>query len=433
MARDTHEHDRVTAHLDGEDERLRTVTTDLLGFDTQNPPGETAEAIDWLESHLSDAGIATDRVVADPSKPNLLATLPGRTDRTLLLNAHLDTVTFDPAAWDHDPLGEDAGDRIYGRGATDMKGPLAAMVNVLQSFARTGVEPPVDITLAVVGDEEVPGDAGVSALVEEESFSGDGCVIGETTSVPGRHSVSVADRGSIWLTLGADGRAAHGSRPMAGANAIDRLCAAVGDVRSALEERRLESDPAMDEIVEQSIEFYSQSMPEADAERLFRCPTVNLGRVEGGESINTVPESATARIDIRFVAGISPESLLTEIREALQDHPSVSIAEVTSSQGTFEAADGRIVDATAEAAESVLDTRIYRRSATGGGDAKTLRRAGIPTVEFAVGSDTAHGIDEYITMDALRANARIFTQLPYRFAEFDIEEGSEAIDPPNKG
>ncbi|MFB6076772.1 MAG: M20 family metallopeptidase [Candidatus Nanohaloarchaea archaeon] len=301
-------------------------------------------------------------------------------------------MSFDPGAWDHDPLGEVAENRIYGRGATDMKGPLAAMVHVLLSYARADVDPPLDLMLAVVSDEEVPGDAGVSALVERGELSAAGCVIGETTSVPGRHSVSVADRGSIWLTL-----------------------------QATLEARRLEPEPAMAEIVAESIAFYAQSMDRADAERLFQYPTVNLGRFDGGESVNAVPESATARLDIRFVAGVSPKPLHALVREFIDDHPAVSIVETSSSQGTYERPGSPIVEATAVTAESVLGASISRRSATGGGDAKTLRGAGIPTVEFAVGSDTAHAVDEYISIEALRTNARVFAELPYRFAELETE------------
>jgi len=74
-------------------------------------------------------------------------------------------------------------------------------------------------------------------------------------------------------------------------------------------------------------------------------------------------------------------------------------------------------EAVSAAAESVTGERVYRRSATGGGDAKKLRRAGIPTVEFALSTDTAHAVDEYTTLDVLADNARIYASLPYAFAE----------------
>jgi len=103
-------------------DRVVDIATDLLAIDTQNPPGDVRPAIEYVEELLSAAGFEAERVATDPAKPNLIATLPGESDRTLLYNGHVDTVPFDREAWDRDPLGERDGDRIYGRGATDMKG-----------------------------------------------------------------------------------------------------------------------------------------------------------------------------------------------------------------------------------------------------------------------------------------------------------------------
>ncbi|ELZ71887.1 M20 peptidase [Haloferax volcanii DSM 14919] len=95
----------------------------LVGHDTQNPPGDTRDLASWVESFLADLGLDAERVTSDPRKPNLVATLPGATDRTLVLLGHLDTVPFDAGEWTRDPLGERAGNRLYGRGATDERTP----------------------------------------------------------------------------------------------------------------------------------------------------------------------------------------------------------------------------------------------------------------------------------------------------------------------
>jgi len=123
-------------------------------------------------------------------------TLPGASDRTLLYNGHLDTVPFDADVWSFDPLGERVDDRLYGRGATDMKGAVAAMLFAIRAFTETDIEPPVDLAFAFVSDEEVGGDAGLPALLEADRLEADACVIGEPTCEVGRHSVTVADRGA---------------------------------------------------------------------------------------------------------------------------------------------------------------------------------------------------------------------------------------------
>jgi len=397
-------------------ERLFELAETLLGVETQNPPGETRALADRIQTLFDDLGLDTRTVATDPAKPNVIATLPGETDRTLLYNGHLDTVPFDRSAWTYDPLGERDGDRLYGRGATDMKGPLAAMVHAVEVFVETEAVPPVSLAFAIVSDEETGGSAGVSTLLGSEAFDAvdpDGCLIGETTCSGDQHSITVADRGSIWLTLRADGEAAHGSRPMLGTNAIDRLWDAIETVRSRLPARELELPDDVRPIIDESIAYYEPTMGATTARELFEHPSVNLGTIEGGDSVNTVPSTASARLDVRLTAGVETRTVLSEIRDCLTACPSVSIADVSWSVGTYEPLDSPLVEAVAETAAAVTGERIYRRSATGGGDAKKFRNAGIPTAEYAFGTDTVHAVDEYTTEEALARNAEVYARLPY--------------------
>ncbi len=409
--------DTVTAFLDDHRQALVDQTQELVAVDTQNPPGETTSLAANLETTLSELGLDTEHIVADPAKPNLLATLHGKSERTLLYNGHLDTVPFDAEAWAHDPLGERDGDRLYGRGATDMKGAVAAMILTARAFAETETTPPVTLQFALVSDEETGGAAGLPTLLSRRNLQADGCVIGEKTCEQGRHSVTVADRGSIWLTLAATGTAAHGSRPMLGENAIDRLYGAVERIRTDFGTERLDLKPALDPIVDESVGYYAPRLGESEARELFTYPTVNLGTIEGGESINSVPQSARARVDIRLAPAVDTERILGRIRKCVDGCPGITIEDVDWSVGTYEPPDSPLVEAVAETAEAVTGERIYRRSATGGGDAKTLRNAGIPTVEFGLGTDTAHAVDEYTTVEALAGNAAVYATLPFVFAD----------------
>ncbi len=384
---------------------------DLLAVDTANPPGDTREIVDLIESWLAPLGVETERFAADPAKPNLIVTVPGERDRTLLFNGHLDTVPFDADEWSFDPLGERVDDRVYGRGATDMKGALASMLVVLRAYAE-GPSPPVTLQFAFVSDEEVGGDAGLPALLEAGKLDADACVIGEPTCEAGRHSVTVADRGSIWLTLSASGTAAHGSRPVLGDNAIDRLYGAVETMRERFGTVELDLDPAMAAIVDESVAYYAPTMGEATARELFRYPSINLGVFEGGEAVNSVPQRARAEIDIRLTAGVDTSAMLAAIRDCADDCEGITVADVSWSLGTAEPIDGPLVEAVASTAADVTGDRIYRRSATGGGDAKLLRNRGVPTVEFALGTDTVHAVDEYTTVDALLGNAAVYARLP---------------------
>lgn len=405
-------------YLDERAESVVSIAERLLSFDTSNPPGHTRDVVDWLEERFEDLGLPTERHSVDPAKPNLVVTLAGEHgDRTLTLNGHLDTVPYDANEWSYDPTGERVGGRLYGRGATDMKGPIASMVGAVEAFVETGTTPPIDLEVVLVGDEETGGDAGLRALLEAGAIASDGCVIGEPTCERDRHSVTVADRGSIWLTLEARGRAAHGSRPALGLNAIDRLYDAITQLREQFGRRTIAIEPEMKPIIEESVEYYAPIMGEREAREMFDRPTINLGTIEGGEAINSVPQYARARIDIRLTAGVDTQVVLADIRACVDGCEGVTLTDVSWSLGTYEPIDSPLVDATVAAAEGAIGDRVYRRSATGGGDAKRLRRADIPAVEFALGTETVHGVDEYITVDGLVRNALTYVALPRELAD----------------
>ena len=411
--------------VDPSTEDITDLTLELLSHDTSNPPGETADIVDFVQTDAESAGLQTERITVDPAKPNLLVRVPGESARTLLYLGHLDTVPFDEREWRHDPLGERVDDRLYGRGATDMKGPAAALLSTVRQFAETETTPPVSLMLALVSDEEVAGEAGLPAVLEKLEARGtvadiDACVIGETTTDEEHYSVTVADRGSIWLTLTATGTAAHGSRPVLGENAIDVLYGAVETIRERFGSRPLDIPAEVEPIIEDSIAYYSPAMGEERARELFAEPSLNLGTIEGGESINSVPATAQAEIDIRLSPGVQTPSLLGDLRDCVADCEGIEVSAVSWSIGTYEPPDSAFVEAVASVARDVTGERIYRRSATGGGDAKKLRNAGIPTVEFAVGTDTVHAVDEYTTVDALAENAAIYTQFPYAYADQSV-------------
>ena len=398
-------------------DRLAETLETLVGFDTQNPPGETADSVAFLERELHATGLATERLRCAPGKPNLAAFDPDRPAPELVFHGHLDTVPFDASAWTVDPLGERDGDRLYGRGAVDMKGALAAMVETARASAESDVDPALPIGFAFVSDEEVAGENAALSVLDLFADRPPACVIGEQTGTPERPSVAAADKGSIWLRLEATGTAAHGSRPPVGENAIDRLSGAIDRLRTSLSAIEFDLEPAGAALLEDSVAYYAPAMGRSTARRLFERPTVNLGEFAGGESINSVPASASAAVDIRLTAGVAIEPICERVRSLLAAESGVRIRSLESTAGTVEPPDSPLVSASVAAAADATGQRVFRRSATGGGDAKRLRNAGLSAVEFAVGADMAHAVDEWTTVDALVATAHAYTVLPSLFAE----------------
>jgi succinyl-diaminopimelate desuccinylase len=405
--------ERVAGALRDHPDELLATTRRLVAADTQNPPGETRAPAEWLMDELEGLGLDCERFCVDPEKPNLVATLPGERASTLLYNGHLDTVPFDASEWSHDPLGEVVDDRLYGRGATDMKGAIGAMVQVARAFVRTGTTPPVTLQFAFVSDEEVAGDAGLSTRLKTNRLDPDACVIGEATGRPDVNSIAVGDRGLVWPTVSVEGQAAHGSRPMFGTNAIDRLYEYVDTCRTRLAEFEVPTEPFDDQVIDESIAYYAHQMSEDAATALFRHPTVNLGRIEGGEAVNSVPVRAEASLDLRFLPSVDPEDVLAELRDCTFGQEGATVGDITWTEGTYTEPTTDLVRAATEAAEATFSTPVYRRFATGSGDAQAFREQGIPTIEFATGTGTVHATDEYTSREKLLENALAYARLPF--------------------
>ena len=406
----------MTAEYTPDEEELVTLTSDLLAFDTQNPPGDTRDIIEWIAAYLGEADIPSTIIAEDPAKPNIVAQLPGKRPERLLFLGHVDTVPYAENDWTFAPLGERVYDRVYGRGATDMKGPLAAMLSVFRFFAQSEEQPPVTLELAAVSDEEIGGDAGLPAVLETDAIDPTACIVGETTCGGGRYSLSIADRGSIWMTLRATGEAAHGSRPMFGDNAIDRLYQAIEQIRTEVGNQAVPVPEAVEPIVAESIEYYSNIVGEKEAAALFRTPTINLGTMTGGDAINSVPADAVAELDIRVPPGTETTEILDDLRVCIDGCEGIVVEDVSWSIGSYVDPDEPIVRSVVKTTERVANVDLTRRSSTGGSDAKRLRNRGIPAIEFAFGTATVHGVDEYITTDALAQNAAVYWALPEAIA-----------------
>ena len=212
---------RLDEHIDANEQRLVDTALNLLAFDTQNPPGDTADIVEYIRRELATVGLETTQV-GDDIAPGVVGWFPTQPDPDFLFLGHLDTIPFDSDQWSVDPLGERDGNIVYGRGATDMKGAVAAMLSVAHALEATAETAP-DVGFVFTSDEETGGKAALTEALDTFETPPEACLIGEMSGTPDRPSVAIADKGSIWLKLQSNGDPAHGSRPVLGANAIDIL------------------------------------------------------------------------------------------------------------------------------------------------------------------------------------------------------------------
>lgn len=315
----------------------------LIRFDTTNPPGNEAECVRWIKA-LCDAVGAPTRVLAkDPSRPNLLARLPGRgVAPPILLQGHVDVVTTEGQSWRHDPFGADLIDgEIWGRGALDMKGGVAMMLSAFLRLAESNDPPPGDVLLCVLADEENLSTYGARFIVEEhpQLFDGVKHALGEfgaaRTELAGlrTYPIQVAEKQVCWMRATIRGAGGHGSIPMRGG-----AMAKLGALLSALDARRLPVH--VTEVPRSMIETLATALPEggqglADAlldpqrtdatldmlgeasktlDPMFH-NTVNATVVRGGGKTNVIPSELQLDLDGRLLPGETADDLFRELRE----------------------------------------------------------------------------------------------------------------------
>jgi len=360
---------------------------DLIRIPSVNPdndPGTDQSGEEtlarWLAEWLEGLGAVVDLEMICAGRPNLIARFAPRDGRPrVLLGPHLDTVGVSGMVID--PFGGGIRDeRVWGRGACDTKGPMAAMLWALQVNRELLRELPVAVDfVAFMGEES--GQWGSKDFAMRHAADYQFAVIGEPTSL----NVVHATKGSLWATLRATGRAAHSSMPECGDNAILKLT-------RALDVLDRELRPALD----------SYQHP------VLGGSTLNIGVIRGGSRPNIVPDLAEAEIDIRVTPALALEGgALRLLEQVLHDHRlPVEIVRPHENPPMETPPDHPMIARLMAAGEGVVATGAPWFS-----DAAHLAAAGVPAVCVGPGAiEQAHTADEFIEVRALRAGAEFFSR-----------------------
>lgn len=351
---------------------------DLVAIDSVNPSlssgarGE-AEIARRIARELDAIGLQVDIREAAPGRPNVVGVLNGRAPgRSLMLCGHTDTVGVSGMQQPFTPRVRDG--RLYGRGAQDMKGGLAAMIGAARRIAEGGGLARGRVIVAAVVDEE-HASIGADALVS--TWRADAAVVTEPTGL----EVAVAHKGFQWVALETRGRAAHGSRPLDGRDAILRM----GRVLARLE----------------SLDRHLQR---GTAHPLLGTASLHASIIDGGHELSSYPARAALQYERRTLPGEASDVALTEA--------TAIIADLTREDPEFEA-EARLVfgrDAYEIDAASELPALLVNAARTAGcaatiagmtfwTDAAILGAAGIPSVLFGPGGAGLHSIEEYVIVD----------------------------------
>ncbi len=386
----------------------------LVRAASPNPPGSTravaAVAAAILREHVPDAEIALHEPA--PGVVNLAARVCGAgPGRRVVLNGHLDTYPVGPAAaWTAAQTGERRGDRLYGRGAADMKGGIAASIVAFAGLAATRAHWRGEVALTLAGDEESMGPLGTRWLLDHVPWAtGDAVLIGDAGSP---RVLRFGEKGFLWITVEASGRPAHGAHVHLGDNAIDRLRGAL-DRLSALRDLRPDA-PAAVAVAIAASKPISEPLAGAGEAAVLSALTVNVGRIEGGTSPNLVPAKASAAVDIRVPVGLAIETVEDALRRAL-DGPGLTTTILRRFAPNHTDPGHPFVHACAGVARAVTGADVAVNMRVGGSDARWFRMGGVPTIVYGPTPHGMGGPDEFVLVGELDQVARV-----HALTAFDI-------------
>ncbi|MGL6279374.1 MAG: M20/M25/M40 family metallo-hydrolase [Gaiella sp.] len=306
----------------------------LLRLDTVNPPGNETTAAEVIAGYLARHGIESTLVAREPHRANLVARLSGGAGPSLMLTGHTDTVLADPESWSRSPWSGDLVDgEVWGRGALDMKGHVAAAVVAFASLARERAELPGDVVLLIVADEEVGNDYGMSWVVRTHpdvvrtdwavnEGGGERCVLGDRVF----YLCSIGEKRTAPFRIRLHGRSGHASDPFTADNALLKA----GPVLDAL--ARLRLPQRLIPEVEAFLEVVLGEVPplELALERVraidplagellapLLAATLSPTMVEASRQRNVIPAACTIEVDCRLLPGTPTEEMEALLRAGI--------------------------------------------------------------------------------------------------------------------
>ena len=256
-----------------------------------NPPGDELPIAEYVASTLDGFGLEVELVRHGPNRASVLARLKGRgTKPGLLYNGHLDTVPVGAQEWIHDPFSaKTAEGKIWGRGAVDMKGGLAALMAAAKALAGARLPLSGDFIMAATAGEETDSQGAMAIAARSDLRPLQAVIIAEPTN----NGVYVAEKGALWLELTTHGKTAHGATPELGRNAVMMMWKLIGEL--------------------EKLEIPHEEHP------MLGSFTRSINTIAGGMKTNVVPDNCVVTVDMRTVPGQDHLAILRRIEDLIED------------------------------------------------------------------------------------------------------------------
>jgi succinyl-diaminopimelate desuccinylase len=360
----------------------RALTRELLAFNTINPPGLERACARHLGGLLESAGFRLAYHEFAEGRTSLIAQIGGDADKPpLCFTGHIDTVPLGHAHWSHDAFaGETDGDRMYGRGSTDMKSGIAAFIAAAIELAPRLARSP-GLTLVITAGEEI-GCEGAKFLADHKLLERAGAIV---IAEPTANYPYVGHKGLAWFEIETTGVTAHGSMPEVGDNAILKMARVIGD----LEKFRFP----------------------VDNHAVMGKPTLNVGTIHGGLNTNSVPDEARITVDTRTVPGIDHVRLCKSL-ESLVAPRGAKVRRIVDTPSLYTEPANQWVQEVFEACTPFLGERPTPKTITFSTDGADLKRGyggTVPAVILGPGEPKlAHQTDEWCSMRRIEESVELF-------------------------
>ncbi|MDG6256294.1 MAG: M20/M25/M40 family metallo-hydrolase [Methanomicrobiaceae archaeon] len=375
------------------------ICADLVRIRSENPPGGTADVIEYIEDFLDRIGIRGLVTRNRDGRCNLVVNSP---DTRLLLCGHVDVVPALADGWTRHPFsGDIEAGCVWGRGSTDMKGGCASILHALRQCANEGAVPRVN--LAFVCDEETGGEFGVRYLLSRNLLSPCDCVIAEPTP---QHCPSIGQKGLCRLRFDFSGEPGHGSLyPHIGVSAVMEAFDLL-EYMKLLNTRTFSGDEELLGIIEDSAGVLEEIFGLSGIGDALRRITFNPGRIEGGEKANIIAQECLLELDIRIPWGCDVEHLLAKIAAQAAR---AAITPLNMAAPSYTPSDTEIVAVTCREIERVTGYTARPIVQWAASDARYLRKAGFDVLEYGPGDlHSLHAIDEQVPISQLESAADVY-------------------------
>lgn len=429
----------ITSELKKSSADIGKFVSQLIQFNTENPV-DNSEIQKFIQEKLNDYGTKVTIHNLNHKAVPLTSSLGEMDDHNFILYGHGDVVPAgDLGRWKYHPYsGKIVSDKIYGRGAADMKGGLAAAIFVYGLLAQYNAEDYLSrgVTFVSVLDEEhwapTPSGWGTSDwLLKTGKLKGEACIMGEQSSI---NKIVVGERGDYWAKLSCVSRPRHGSAPVFEENPSIILLDVLKEIYNNIKDVKVEPPEEIKSVLTESYSFIEEDLKGSESKgmneeikNMMITPSLNVGKVEGGTMINLVPDRSEAELAFCIPIGMSREELHKLVSGVVSkyENENVVLEPMASGQSspTYTSPNSSLVKAARKSASEILSRNIPIYITQGTSDANIYRARGIDTIFYGPGNfHLSHTYNEWVSINDIVKIAEIYLNTIFEYDELRLKD-----------